>query len=74
MANEDNPLYINPPYFDFVEADNFGFDIETFQYEGFKLFITTTILTDFIRMRKSFIARDIMDVRFIAHKLKGCFR
>lgn len=74
MANEENPLYINPPYFDFVEAENFGFDIETFQIDGFSLFVTTTILSDFIRMRKSFIGRDINDVRFIAHKFKGCFR
>lgn len=74
MANEDNPLYINAPYFDLVQAENFGFDIETFQLEGFGIFITKTILCDFIRMRKSFIARDIIDVRFIAHKFKGCFR
>ena len=74
MANEENPLYINAPYFDFIEAENFGFDIETFQLEGFKLFVTGTILSDFIRMRKSYIARDIIDVRFIAHKFKGCFR
>lgn len=71
---EENPLYINSPFFDFVEAENFGFDIETFQQDGFDLFITTTILSDFIRMRKCFISRDIIDVRFIAHKFKGCFR
>ena len=66
--------YINAPYFDFIEAENYGFDIDSFKAEGFKLFVTTTILRDFIRMRKNFISRDIIDVRFMAHKFKGCFR
>lgn len=72
--NQENPHLINLPYYDFVEAENYGFDIDSFKADGFKLFVTTTILRDFIRMRKNFIARDIIDVRFMAHKFKGCFR
>lgn len=74
MINPNNPIFINLPYFDFIEAENFGFDIESFQLDGFQLFVTTTILKDFKRMRKNYISRDIIEVRFIAHKFKGCFR
>lgn len=74
QENEETKFYINQPFYDFIEAENFGFDIDSFKSDGFKLFVTTTILRDFIRMRKNFISRDIIDVRFIAHKFKGCFR
>ena len=70
----DPTLMKNNPYFDFIEAEDFGFDIESFQNDGFKVFVNSSIIKDFIKIRKNYILRDLTCVRFIAHKFKGCFR
>jgi len=74
MEGIDQALMRNNPYFDFIEAEDFGFDIDSFQSDGFKVFVTSSVIRDFIKMRKNYIIRDLISVRFIAHKFKGCFR
>ena len=67
-------LLKNLPYYDFIEAEDFGFDLESFQNDGFKVFVNSSVIRDFIKMRKNFVERDMISLRFIAHKFKGCFR
>jgi hypothetical protein len=74
MDAANQALMTNNPYYDFLEAEEFGFDIDSFQCDGFKVFVTSSLLQDFIKIRKNYIIRDLISVRFIAHKLKGCFR
>lgn len=74
MEGIDQALLKNNPYFDFIEAEDFGFDLDSFQNDGFKVFVNSSIIRDFIKMRKNYILRDLISVRFIAHKFKGCFR
>ena len=74
MDCENSQIYINPPFFNFIDAENYGFDLESFQLEGFKLFMTSTFINDFIKLRKNYIAREINELRFMFHKIKGCFR
>ena len=74
MEGIDQAKMKNNPYFDFIEAEDFGFDIDSFQIEGFKVFVTSSLIRDFIKIRKNYIIRDLICVRFIAHKFKGCFR
>lgn len=73
MVSIDEKLMKNIPYFDFIEAEDFGFDIQSFQSDGFKVFVKCSLISDFIKMRKNFITRDLLSVRFFAHKFKGCF-
>ena len=73
--NFEDPLFINPPYFNFYEAtENFGFDFSPFEEDNFSKFITDTYLTDFIIFRRNFIRRNYIEVKSKAHKLKGMGR
>lgn len=73
--NYEEPVFINPPYFNFFEAtDSYGFDFVSFEDNQFSKFINDTFLVDFITMRKAFIQRHYKDVKDKAHKLKGMGR
>jgi hypothetical protein len=64
----------NLPYFDFIEAiENYGFDFELFSADGFSKFLRETYLNNFIELRKAFILKDFLKIRFFAHKFKGSF-
>jgi hypothetical protein len=64
----------NLPYFDFLEAiENYGFDFAIFSADGFSKFIKETYMNNFIELRKAFILRDFLKIRFYAHKFKGSF-
>jgi hypothetical protein len=74
MEGINQTLMINNPFYDFVEAEEFGFDFDSFKNEGFKVFVTSSLLKDFIKFRKNYIIRDMLSLRFIAHKFNGSFR
>ncbi len=64
----------NLPYFDFEEAvENYGFDFTIFESEGFAKFLCETYINNFIELRKAFIMKDLIKLRFYAHKFKGSF-
>lgn len=67
-------LLKNGDLFDFYEAiDNYGFGFEEFAENNFKSFIEVTFITDFISLRKAYLIRDFIQLRLVAHKLKGLF-
>jgi hypothetical protein len=74
MEGINQAFMINKPFFDFVEAEESGFDFNSFKNEGFKVFVKSSLLRDFIKIRRNYIIRDFISVRYIANKLKGCFR
>jgi hypothetical protein len=69
----DEEMLINPPYYDFVEAENFGCSLDDIAENNFNVFITNTFIIDLIKLRKSYIIRDFVEVRKVAHKFKGSF-
>lgn len=72
--NFDKKYLTNPPYFDFVDAEeNYGFDFESFQEQSFTSFLQDFI-SDYIKLRIAYIARDMNNVRNLTHKFKGIFR
>jgi hypothetical protein len=56
-----------------LAQEEFGFDYESFIQFGFKTFLEETFIKDLIDFRKSYISRNYISVRFIAHKFKGSF-
>lgn len=74
MDNWGEEILTNVPYYDFYDAcENYGFDLADFIKDGFDSFIDSTYIKDLIKLRKSYIIRDYVEVRKIAHKFKGSF-
>jgi hypothetical protein len=64
----------NLPFFDFYESiENYGFDFDIFQSDGFAKFIRDIYIGNFINFRKAFIMKDFYQLKFYAHKFKGTF-
>ena len=58
----------------YVAMEDYGFDFESFATDNFHNFISSTFIGDFISFRKAYLMRDLLQVRFYAHKFKGVFR
>jgi HPt (histidine-containing phosphotransfer) domain-containing protein len=60
--------------FDFdLAANTYYFPVDELIQDGFKDFITTKILGEFIKIRKSFVQKNYSEVRSLSHKLKSVF-
>ena len=60
--------------FDFdLAANTYYFPVDELIQDGFKDFITTKILGEFIKIRKSFVQKNYSEVRNLSHKLKSVF-
>jgi hypothetical protein len=60
--------------FDFdLAANTYYFPVDELIQDGFKDFITTKILGEFIKIRKSFVQKNYPEVRNLSHKLKSVF-
>ena len=80
VENEDIPdeikqkYFINQPYFDFIFAEEeLGFNFADFAKNHFYEFLRSIYLVDLIAMRKAYIMRNYVQVRFLAHKFKSPF-
>jgi hypothetical protein len=58
----------------YIAMEDYGFDFESFANNNFHNFISSTFIGDFISFRKAYLMRDLLQVRFYAHKFKGVFR
>ena len=68
-------IYTNKPFFDWKLAKvDFGLDFEIIGDNGFETFFQEKFIEDYIELRKSYIKRDFLGFRFIAHKFKGSFK
>lgn len=60
--------------FDFdLAANTYYFPVDELIQDGFKDFITTKILGEFIKIRKSFVQKNYPEVRNLSHNLKSVF-
>ena len=70
----DQSILIQTPFFDFYDAiENYGFNFEEFKANGFSDFVQRTYSVIFIKLRKSYIQRNIVEFRNTVHTLKGVF-
>ncbi len=74
MEEDEEKLTDGEYYNFFLAQEEYGFDYESFIKDGFKNFLEDTFIKDLIDLRKSYISRNYMQVRFIAHKFKGSFK
>ena len=66
--------FVNTPYFNFLHAEEeLGFLFSDFAKNNFGEFIQTCYVVDLINLRKSYIMRNFVQVRFLAHKFKSPF-
>ncbi len=64
----------NVPFFDFLHAEEeLGFSFSEFAKNGFGEFINSIYAEDFINLRKCYITRNYIQVRFLTHKFKSPF-
>ena len=67
--------FVNPPYFDFLYAEEeLGFNFADFSKNQFSDFLQSIYVTELISLRKAYISRNIVQVRFLSHKFKSPFR
>jgi hypothetical protein len=72
---EFSPIYVNKPFFDWKTAEEeFGLVFNIFSENGFENFIQEKFLGDLFYLRKCFILRDYMGIRFVLHKFRGSFK
>ncbi len=71
MSNYDTSLLTNKPYYDINEAiDENGFELEDLLKDNFYKFIKE-LVGRYRNLRKSYIKRNIKDVRFHTHSFKS---
>ena len=64
----------NIPFYNFMHAEEeLGFSFSDFAKNNFAEFLNTCYVEDFINLRKNFIMRNYVAVRFLAHKFKSPF-
>lgn len=68
-------FFVNVPFFDFIYAEEeLGFNFNEFAKNSFGDFIEMVYVQDLIGLRKAYIQRDMIRVRFLAHKFKSPFK
>jgi hypothetical protein len=68
-------IYINKPFYDWKLAQReYGLVFSIISEDGFDAFVQEKFLVDFITLRKCYIQRDYVGVRFWVHKFKGSFK
>ncbi len=68
-------IYINKPFYDWKQAQReYGLVFTIISEDGFDAFVQEKFLTDFITLRRCYILRDYVGVRFWVHKFKGSFK
>ena len=64
--------FTNPPYFNFLYAEEeLGINFLEFSKNQFHDFLKCVFVEDFINIRKCYIQRNLIKLRFHAHKLKS---
>lgn len=73
MSNYDTSILTNKPYYDINEAvDEYGFELDDLLKDSFYKFIND-LVERYKHLRKSYIKRNIKDVRFYIHGFKSPF-
>ena len=68
-------VYINKPFYDWKQAQReYGLVFSIISENGFDAFVQEKFITDFITLRKCYILRDYVGIRFWVHKFKGSFK
>ena len=75
ITDEQKQKYFKKmPFYNFAYAEEeLGFTFCDFAKNNFGEFLSTCYVTDLINLRKNYIMRNLVQVRFIAHKLKSPF-
>jgi hypothetical protein len=66
--------FIKQPYYNFIYAEEeLGLNFLDLSFDGFREFLETIYLKDLIELRKAYIKRDYITIRFLSHKFKSPF-
>jgi hypothetical protein len=66
--------FVRLPFFNFLYAeDELGFNFKEFSRNNFYEFLKGTYLNDLIALRRNYIQRNLIQVRYFAHKFKSPF-
>jgi hypothetical protein len=72
---EFTEVYINKPFYDWKQAQReYGLVFSIISEDGFDSFVQEKFISDFITLRKCYILRDYVGIRFWVHKFKGSFK
>jgi len=68
-------IYINKPFYDWKQAQReYGLVFTIISENGFDSFVQEKFIADFTTLRKCYIMRDYVGIRFWVHKFKGSFK
>ena len=66
--------FYKPPFYNFIYAEEeLGFNFSEFSKNQFHDFLKSIFVVDLINLRKNYIQRNYIQVRFLAHKFKSPF-